>query len=87
MDRKILRGSSPLARIPARWTATSRRAEPGSGALTPLTQQAGTTCEAPSKRVQSWSKPSQRPGKEGEMYIGGGVVLLILIILLIVWLF
>jgi hypothetical protein len=26
-------------------------------------------------------------GKEGEMYIGGGVILLILLILLIVWLF
>jgi len=47
----------------------------------------GNACEAPSKRVRAWSKPSQRPGKEGEMYIGGGVLLLILIILLIVWLF
>jgi hypothetical protein len=46
------------------------------------------TCENPFKRVRE--REQGLPGvqrKEGEMYIGGGVLLLILIILLIVWLF
>ena len=68
MGLRALRGSSPLARIPAQRASEAR-------------------CE---HRFNGYGSGASLPGvqrKEGEMYIGGGVLLLILLILLIVWLF